>query len=154
GDQYLPEKPNFFGSTNKQAQEAHEAIRPTSLHYPPHKIKNALTNDQFRLYSLIWERFVACQMTPAQWDSAAVLITGGVDPKTPLTFRATGRILVFDGFYKVAGVPMSSEEQTLPAVKESQPVAPFSIDPEQRFTSPPPRYTEASLVKTLESEGI
>ena len=154
GEKYLPEKPNFFGSTNKQAQEAHEAVRPTSLEYPPEKIKSALTADQFKLYKLIWERFVACQMTPAQWDSTTVLFKGGTNPSRPLTFRAKGRILVFDGFYRVTGVPASSEDQTLPAMEEKQSAHPFSIDPEQKFTSPPARYTEAGLVKTLESEGI
>lgn len=154
GDKYLPDKPNFFGSSNKQAQEAHEAIRPTSLEYPPDTIKSALSADQFKLYKLIWDRFVASQMTPALWDSTAVLITGGTDPSRPLTFRATGRILVFDGFLRVMGVPASSEDQTLPSLEENQPARPFSIDPEQKFTSPPARYTEASLVKTLESEGI
>jgi DNA topoisomerase-1 len=154
GPKYLPDKPNFFTSSNKDAQEAHEAIRPTSLDYPPNRVKNALSPDQLRLYTLVWERFLACQMTPAQWDATAVTITGGKDPKSPLTFRATGRILVFDGFYRVTGVPAGGEEQNLPALKERQPLVPFAIDPRQRFTAPPARYTEASLIKTLESEGI
>jgi DNA topoisomerase-1 len=154
GPKYLPEKPNFYSSSNKSAQEAHEAIRPTNLEYTPAKLKNALPPDQLRLYTLIWERFVACQMVPAEWDSTAALITGGTDPRRPLTFRSTGRVLVFDGFYKVTGVPTASEEQTLPAISEGKSVAPFSIDPEQRFGSPPPRYSEASLIKMLESEGI
>ncbi len=154
GGKYLPEKPNFFSSSNKSAQEAHEAIRPTSLEYPPEKVKRALNNDEFRLYSLIWERFVACQMTPAQWDSTTALIEGGVDPKKALVFKATGRVLVFDGFLRVTGVPTASEEQTLPAIEERQDVAPFAMDAEQRFSSPPARYSEASLIKTLESEGI
>jgi DNA topoisomerase-1 len=154
GDRYLPEKPNFFSSSNKAAQEAHEAIRPTSLAYPPSRVRHALKPDQFRLYSLIWDRFLACQMTPAQWDSTTVLIEGGRDPRSPLVFRATGRTLVFDGFYKVTGVPTASDEQTLPGLREAQPVAPFAVEPRQRFTSPPPRYSEASLIKTLEAEGI
>ncbi|MBX3318064.1 MAG: type I DNA topoisomerase [Phycisphaeraceae bacterium] len=154
GAKYLPEKPNFYSSSNKGAQEAHEAIRPTSLEYPPSKVKRALSEDQFRLYTLIWERFVSCQMTPAQWDSTAVTIRGGKDPKRPVTFRATGRTLVFDGFYRVSGVPKAADEQMLPAVSERQRLAPFSVEPVQKFTSPPPRYTEASLIKMLESEGI
>ncbi len=154
GDKYLPEKPNFFGSSNKAAQEAHEAIRPTSLNYPPSRVKNALKPDEFKLYSLIWERFISCQMVPAEWDSTSVLITGGTDPKTPLTFRATGRVLAFDGFYRVSGVPIASDEQTLPKMKEHQKAFAFSIEPEQKFGSPPPRYSEASLIKTLEAEGI
>ena len=154
GDRYLPEKPNFFSSSNKAAQEAHEAIRPTSLAHPPSRVRSALKPDQFRLYSLIWERFVACQMTPAQWDSTAVTIVGGKDPKQPVTFRATGRVLAFDGFYRVLGVPRAADEQTLPVLAEGKPLSPMSMDVQQKFTSPLPRYTEASLIKTLESEGI
>ncbi|MFG0274157.1 MAG: DNA topoisomerase, partial [Phycisphaerales bacterium] len=154
GEKYLPEKPNFFGSTNKAAQEAHEAIRPTSLDYPPERVRDALRPDQFKLYRLIWERFIACQMTPAQWDSTAVMITGGVKADMPLTFKATGRVLAFDGFYKVAGVPTASDEQTLPRLAEEDPMWPFSIEPDQKFSSPPARFTEASLIKMLESEGI
>ena len=154
GAGYLPEKPNFFTSSNKAAQEAHEAIRPTSLEYPPERVRSALTSDQFRLYSVIWERFVACQMMPAEWDSTAVLIQGGRDPKTPLVFRATGRTLAFDGFYRVAGVPQASDTATLPKLEEGSGLNPFSIEPQQKFTSPPPRYTEASLIKKLEEEGI
>ncbi|MEM1166176.1 MAG: DNA topoisomerase [Planctomycetota bacterium] len=151
-DRYLPEKPNFFGSTNKAAQEAHEAIRPTDVTRHPNDLKGELQPDQWRLYDLIWRRFVACQMTPAQWDSTAITIEGGRG--RTLTFRATGRVLVFDGFMKVAGVPTASDEQTLPNLTQQQPLHPFSLDPEQKFGSPPARYSEASLIKTLESEGI
>ncbi len=154
GSTYLPEKPNRFASSNKAAQEAHEAIRPTSLAHPPEKVKAALTPDQLKVYTLIWKWFLACQMAPAQWDATTARIEGGVDPKRPVVFKATGRTLVFDGFYRVLGVPTSSEEQTLPAIAEQQAVAPLAIEPEQRFTSPPPRYTEASLIKKLEAEGI
>ncbi len=154
GDDYLPEKPNFYGSSNKAAQEAHEAIRPASLDYPPEKVKSALKPDQLKLYTLIWERFVACQMTPAKWDSTAVTIEGGTDPKTPVAFRATGRVLVFDGFYRVTGVPTASDEQTLPELSEDKAMSPFFVAPEQRFSSPAARYSEASLIKKLESEGI
>ncbi len=154
GDAYLPEKPNFFSSSNKSAQEAHEAIRPTNVQYSPSRVRSALTPDQFRLYQIVWERFVACQMTPAQWDSTAVLIKGGNDPKRPATFRATGRTLVFDGFYKVTGVPMAADEQILPELKEQQPLNPFAMEVDQKFTAPPPRFSEASLIKKLEEEGI
>jgi DNA topoisomerase-1 len=154
GEKYLPEKPNFFSSSNKAAQEAHEAIRPTSFEYPPSRVRAALSPDQFRLYELIWNRFVACQMTPAQWDSTTALIKGGTDPRTPLTFKATGRVLVFDGFYKVAGIPSGGDEQNLPALREKQPMHAFAAQVEQKFTSPPARYSEASLIKTLEAEGI
>jgi len=154
GSKYLPEKPNFYSSSNKAAQEAHEAIRPTNIEYTPAKVKSSLTPELHRLYTLIWERFVACQMTAAEWDSTTVLIAGGKDPSRPLTFKTTGRVLVFDGFYRVAGVPTSSEEQTLPSLPEGKPLSPFAIEPQQRFTSPPARYSEASLIKMLESEGI
>ncbi len=154
GDKYLPEKPNFFSSSNKAAQEAHEAIRPTSLDYPPNRVKNALKPDQFRLYQLIWERFVACQMTPAQWDATTVLIKGGSSKEKTCTFKATGRTLVFDGFYRVAGVPSATDVATLPSLNEGKALAPFGLDVDQKFTSPPARYSEASLIKTLESEGI
>jgi len=154
GDNYLPEKPNRYTSSNKSAQEAHEAIRPTSAEYPPDKIRGSLKPDQYKLYKLIWDRFIACQMVPAQWDATTVLIQGGRDPKRELTFKTTGRKLVFDGFYRVAGVPTASDEQTLPELQESREVRTFSIEPQQKFTNPPPRYTEASLIKTLEAEGI
>jgi DNA topoisomerase-1 len=103
----------------------------------PPKLKNVLKPDQFRLYELIWQRFVACQMTAAQWDVMTVTIVGGKDPKTPLTFKAGGRTLVFDGFYRVAGVPHSADEQTLPTLAEKQKLAPYAERPDQKFTSPP-----------------
>ena len=154
GDDYLPGKPNYYSSTNKAAQEAHECIRPTSLEYPPEKVKSALKSDEYRLYDLIWRRFVSCQMTPAQWDSTTALITGGTNAKTPVTFKATGRVLVFDGFYRVAGVPSAADEQHLPELQEKQAMAPFSLETEQKFSPPPPRFTEAGLIKKLEEEGI
>jgi DNA topoisomerase I len=154
GEKYLPEKPNFFSSSNKDAQEAHEAIRPSSMDYPPSRVRNALSADQFRLYELIWNRFVSCQMSPAQWDSTTALITGGTDPSRKLTFKATGRVLIFDGFYRVAGVPGGGEEQNLPPLRETQRMHPYWADVAQKFTSPPARYSEASLIKTLETEGI
>ncbi len=154
GPAYLPDKPNFYTSSNKDAQEAHEAIRPTSLNYPPSRLRSILKPDLLRVYELIWKRFVACQCTPAQWDATTVSITGGKDPARPLTFRASGRVLVFDGFLKVTGVPQSADEQTLPTLAEKQKVAPFGMAPRQKFSSPPPRYTEAGLIKSLEEEGI
>jgi DNA topoisomerase-1 len=153
GKPYLPDGANIYSSSNKDAQEAHEAIRPTSAARRPEDVASGLTQDQARLYELIWRRFLACQMTPAQWDSTAITLERS-DEKTGAVLRATGRVLVFDGFYKAAGVPASSEEQTLPALDKKAEAAPFAIDVEQKFGSPPPRYTEASLVKTMESEGI
>jgi len=153
GDKYLPEGPNYYSSSNKQAQEAHEAIRPTDPTRTPQSLRGHLNPDQYKLYDLIWTRFVACQMTSAEWDSTTVLISAKT-PQGEAVFKANGRVLVFDGFYKVAGVPKSSEDQLLPALKEGQKLGPVAIEPSQKFTSPPPRFNEASLVKTLESEGI
>jgi DNA topoisomerase I len=152
GGKYLPGKPNFY-SSKETAQEAHEAIRPADAMRHPDSLGSDLTEEQKKLYRLIWNRFIACQMTPAQWDSTAIMLERS-DQKTGAIFRTTGRTLVFDGFYRVSGVPTSSDEQTLPEISEGHETAPFSLRPEQIFTSPPPRYTEASLVKTLEAEGI
>ncbi len=153
GDQYLPAKANFFSSSNKAAQEAHEAIRPTDIRLTPDRVRSSLNAHQYKLYKIIWERFVACQMTDAQWDSTTILVSGGTEGRE-LIFRATGRVLVFDGYYKVVGLPKTSDEVMLPRINEKQPLAAIHIDPTQNFTSPPPRYTEASLVKKLEAEGI
>jgi len=152
GDKYLPEKPNFFKTTNKGAQEAHEAIRPTDVSRHPDSMPSSLKDDQRKLYKLIWERFVACQMVAAEWDATSVMIRGGVDNKA--LFKATGRTLAFDGHYRVSGVPTSGDELNLPKLAEKQPMYPFAMDPAQRFTAAPGRYSEASLIKTLESEGI
>ncbi|MEZ6087814.1 MAG: type I DNA topoisomerase [Pirellulaceae bacterium] len=150
GQSYLPEKPNFYKSSNKDAQEAHEAIRPTDVSLTPAGIRSHLTDEQYKLYKLIWERFVACQMTPAQWDSTSIEIRPeGVDA----LLKASGRTLVFDGFYKASGVP-TSDDIVLPQLSEQQQLGPLEISPEQKFTSPPPRFTEASLQKRLEEEGI
>ena len=153
GDNYLPEKPNFYSSSNKSAQEAHEAIRPTDATLTPESIKHALSDQQYKLYKIIWQRFLASQMLPAQWDSTTVLI-GAQNNDIEATFKTTGRTLVFDGFYKITGVPNSGDMAILPPLEETQPVAPIQYDPSQHFTSPPPRYTEASLQKKLEEEGI
>ncbi len=151
GEKYLPEKPNFFGKRQSRAQEAHEAIRPTDPLHTPANIKKALTADQFKLYQLIWKRFVSCQMPAAQWDSTSVSLTCDT-PLGPARFAGNGRKLVFDGYMKVAGV--TSPDQILPALETGAPVGTLALDAKQQFTAPPPRYTEASLVKTLESEGI
>jgi len=153
GEAYLPERPRFYKSSNKSAQEAHEAIRPTDTSLEPAKVKPYLTEEQFKLYELIWKRFVACQMTPAEWDATTILIHPAEDPELA-TFRATGRQLAFDGFYRVAGVP-ASDEVTLPeSLGEDDPLGAIDLAPTQHFTQPPPRYTEASLQKKLEQEGI
>ncbi len=151
GKQYLPDKSKHYKSPNASAQEAHEAIRPTDVQITPKRVKGELTDDQYKLYRLIWERFLGCQMAPAEWDATTVLIEGDA-PARPV-FKATGRTLVFDGYYKATGVP-NGDTPLLPALEEAQPLAPFIIDNRQHFTSPPPRYTEASLQKKLEEEGI
>jgi DNA topoisomerase-1 len=150
GKDYLPDKPNFYATKNQNAQEAHEAIRPTDTQITPKRVRSALTDDQYKLYRLIWERFLACQCTPAQWDATTVII----DAPGDAAFRASGRTLVFDGFYKAAGVPNNGDTVVLPKLDEGANLAPLQIDPTQHFTSPPPRYTEASLQKKLEEEGI
>ena len=151
GAKYLPEKPNFYSSSNKSAQEAHEAIRPTDADFTPQVAEKKLGGDEGRLYRLIYNRFVACQMPPAEFDQTSVTIAA-VTPRGDALFRATGRKLVFDGFMKVAGV--SSDDQLLPELKERDAVSPIDLSPTQHFTQPPPRYTEASLVKELEAKGI
>ncbi len=151
GDKYLPGKPNVYGSS-KAAQEAHEAIRPSDVHHTPDSIRASLTAEQAKLYDLIWRRFVACQMTPAEWDSTTVLLSAETKSGEAV-FRATGRRLVFGGFLQVMGDPEEGEA-LLPELKEGNEVAPLQIDPQQQYTSPPARYTEAALVKKMESEGI
>jgi len=152
GNDYLPKKPNFFSSSNKSAQEAHEAIRPTDVTITPQSIKSYLSDEQFKLYELIWKRFLACQMMPAQWDSTTVHIEAKTS-KGNAKFKSGGRKLVFDGFYKVTGVPQG-DDVVLPHLEETQPLGLMKLDPTQHFTNPPPRYTEASLQKKLEEEGI
>ena len=150
GEDYLPKRPNTFTSSNKSAQEAHEAIRPTDVALTPEQLRPSLNEEQFKLYQLIYQRFLACQMTPAQWDSTTVLIDLS---EAKATFKATGRTLVFDGFYRATGVPRG-DEAILPPLEEGQSLSPLHIEPTQHFTNPPPRYTEASLQKKLEEEGI
>jgi DNA topoisomerase-1 len=151
GDAYVPPKPNVFGKA-RRAQDAHEAIRPTEVNRLPQALKGHLSGPQLKLYELIWRRFVACQMTPARWDSTTVLVAAATRRGEAL-FRATGRRLVFDGFLRVMKTTPTDEAE-LPELEQEQTVAPLAIEPRQQFTSPPARYSEASLVKKLESEGI
>jgi len=153
GDKYLPDEAKFYGSTNRNAQEAHEAIRPTDVRRTPDQLASTLDEEQLKLYRLIWNRYVACQMTESQWDATTVLLERS-DKQTGAVLKATGRVLVFDGFYRASGVPTASDEQTLPALKDQQQTAPFSIDTRQKFSAPSARYNEGSLVKKLEEEGI
>ncbi len=150
GSNYLPEQARVYTS-KKNAQQAHEAIRPTDVDLTPNEIKNFLTDEQFKLYDLIWRRFVACQMESAKWG----VTTLNVVADTPLGqcwYKTTGRVLIFDGFTRVWLV--SSSEQRLPTVKVGQRLAVIDVGCEQHFTKPPARYTEAALVKALEKEGI
>jgi DNA topoisomerase-1 len=150
GPDYVPEKPNFFASS-KGAQQAHEAIRPTDPDLTPRDIKSFLTPDQYKLYDLIWKRFIACQMAPAQWDITRADIAAETSLGLCL-YRASGRVQVFDGFTRIW--PTSVEEPTLPALKAEDALAVVSLEANRHFTKPPARYTEASLVKALEKEGI
>ncbi|MCP4711895.1 MAG: type I DNA topoisomerase, partial [Planctomycetes bacterium] len=151
GADYLPDQPKKY-TTKKSAQQAHEAIRPADVNLTPQQIKSDLTKEQFKLYELIWNRYVACQMTAAQWDVTTIGITAETEIGSAI-FKTSGRKLVFDGFMKISGIT-SNGEQMLPQLTEKQEVYPVKLDPTQHFTSPPPRFTEASLVKTLEAEGI
>ncbi|MDP6635817.1 MAG: type I DNA topoisomerase [Phycisphaerae bacterium] len=151
GQGYLPEAPAKY-STSKRAQEAHEAIRPTDVSRTPDKLRGVLEPDQLKLYELIWRRFVACQMNPAIWRVTEAIITAET-PAGNADFKAMGRILEFDGHLRVTGLPKGGD-QILPELSSGRTVAPIDIKPEQHFTQPPPRYTEASLVKALEAEGI
>lgn len=158
GKEYLPEEARVF-STKKSAQDAHEAIRPTNLSLPPDKIAKYLTPDQLKLYTLIWRRFVASQMNPAIYDT----ISCDIEASQKMILRATGSIVKFPGFLAVyeekqdravEGEKKEDEHRLLPSLMIGQPLTPLSITPEQSFTKPPPRYTEASLVKELEQLGI
>ena len=151
GADYLPGKPNLFAKAQR-AQEAHEAIRPTSASRQPKSLREKLTADQYKLYNLIWRRFVACQMVPAQWDNTTVQMTADT-PEGEAVFRASGRRLVFDGYLKAMG-PAVDADVLLPDLQPGAEIPPIQIEPQQQYTSPPPRYSEASLVKKLESEGI
>jgi DNA topoisomerase-1 len=148
GDKYLPDKPTFY-KTSSKAQAAHEAVRPSSVARTPDSLARFLEKDQLRLYTLIWERFVACQMNPAVYEVTTIDIAAG-----DAVFRVGGRRLVFDGHARVSGIKLDKEEQLLPQVSQGESLIEHEVRPDQHFTQPPPRYTEASLVKTLEKEGI
>ncbi|HUK47654.1 MAG TPA: type I DNA topoisomerase [Terriglobales bacterium] len=159
GKEYLPESPNTY-KEKKEAQAAHEAIRPTSAMRHPEQLKQYLKEDEFKVYKLIWQRFVASQINPAVFDQTTV----DIDAKSgsdAFWFRVTGSVLKFDGFLKVyeeskEGKDEEDEElkHKLPALEAGQKLSLRSINPEQHFTEPPPRYNEASLVKELEERGI
>ena len=156
GKENVPEQPNFYKTKSKNAQEAHEAIRPTSAFLIPDEMKRSLTADQYKLYNLIWKRALACQMIPATLDTVAIDLACG----TGNVFRANGSTIVHLGFIAVYqeglddSVQDDEEGKILPSLKEGQEVSLADILTQQHFTEPPPRFTEASLVKALEEHDI
>ena len=151
---YLPNEPNSYtGKKAKNAQEAHEAIRPTNIKRRPSDIKKYVNADQFKLYELIWSRALSSQMTPAEFDRNTIIISSD-DNK--INFRASGSILKFDGFLKIYQVQETDEDakNILPVVKVGDEISILKLNDEQHFTDPPPRYSEASLVKKMEELGI
>ncbi len=147
GNAYLPAKPKRYASKSKGAQEAHEAIRPTMVDFTPEKAVKYLSADELKLYKLIYNRFLACQMTDARFESQTIFFAGD-----RTVFKATGRKLLFDGFYRVTGY--NEKDRLLPTFEEGAPATLHKILKEQHHTEPPARYNEASLIKKLESLGI
>jgi len=158
GKNYLPPKPVFY-KAKKGAQDAHEAIRPTSMEYSPDKVRSSLDADQLKLYKLIWDRFVSCQMCPALFDQTSFTINSG-----RYQYRASGSILKFKGFMAayIEGVDEAqtqsedeeNEGKILPDLKEGETLEPIELKTSQHFTQPPARFTESTLVKELEDKGI
>jgi DNA topoisomerase-1 len=155
GNDYLTKHPVQYKSAAKNAQEAHEAIRPTSIARSPDSVAAFLNDEQRKLYEMIWKRALSCQMTPAKFDTVAVDFTVGAAGNT---FRATGQTMVFPGFYAVyhedQDDAVEEEDRRLPAFEKGDTVPILKLYGEQHFTQPPPRYSEASLVKALEHYGI
>jgi len=152
GDKFALPSPRFFKNKNK-VQDAHEAIRPTSVFHTPEKLKKFLSPDQFKLYDLIWKRFVASQMAQAIIDQKTILI----EASKKYLFSVAGSTVKFQGFMKLYSMDNTSKDkdiQALPHVKEGDVLKTLKINPKQHFTKPPPRFTEASLVKELEKNGI
>ncbi len=159
GKDNVPDEPRTFKTKAKNAQEAHEAIRPTSVKHTPESLKGVLDEDQHKLYSLIWRRTMACQMVPAVFDTVAIELAAG-DPDNGHRMRANGSILVEPGFmavYKEGQDDKAKDDdgdRLLPPIEEGDTIKLDELRPEQHFTEPPPRFSEASLVKTLEEYGI
>lgn len=151
GDKYLPEKARFYKTTSKVAQEAHEAIRPTGLNSKLEATNEKFFDDEERLYELIWRRFIACQMTASVFDETAIDVSAG-----DYLLRASGQIMIFDGWRKVIPVKKDAEETVtvLPEVDKDEKLNLIKTWGDQKFTQPPARYNEASLIKTLEKLGI
>jgi len=159
GKQYLPEKPPVY-ATKKGAQDAHEAIRPTSVDNSPEAVAPYLSKEELALYALIWNRFIACQMAPAVFDQTAVDIEPDGMPQETI-FRATGQVMKFDGFIRVYSEGVDDEkkedddsDRRLPDLREGEPLRLHELLPEQHFTQPPPRFSQATLIKELEVKGI
>ncbi|MGO9451918.1 MAG: type I DNA topoisomerase [Candidatus Binataceae bacterium] len=153
GKDYIPEKPIFYRSS-KSAQDAHEAIRPTALERDPESLSRYLQKDELALYKLIYDRFVSSQMNPAVYDRTTVDIDAA-----EAVFRATGQVMKFDGFMRVYiegqdETPSDEDAENLPAMTEGEKLTLLGLDPEQHFTQPPPRFTQATLIKELEEKGI
>ena len=149
GKGFLPAKANRY-QNKKGAQDAHEAIRPTSIKYTPEKIKSYLTDDQFKIYEMIWNRFIASQMKPASYHQTTITISAG-----DYLFSATGSILIFPGFLAIYKMEEEEKELKIPKdLKKGQKLKLEKIVDEQHFTQPPPRFTEGTLVKELEERGI
>ncbi len=147
GKEYLPKEPKIYTTKSKTAQEAHEAIRPTMLEFTPQIAKKYLKEDEYKLYKLIYERFLASQMKDAIFESQSIIFSSKSGK-----FKASGRRLVFDGFYRVLG--NEDKDKLLPSLKEGDLVELSKLEANQHFTEPPARYTEASLIKKLEALGI
>ncbi len=147
GKKYLPKEPKLYMKKSKGAQEAHEAIRPTMLQFTPEVAQSFLKADEIKLYRLIYERFMACQMEDAQFEQQSIIFKGNENQ-----YKASGRKLIFDGFYAVTGT--EDKDKLLPTLKEGDIAEIQSIKPIQHFTEPPARYSEASLIKKLETEGV
>ncbi len=157
GDRYLPEKPRLYSTKAKNAQEAHEAIRPTDLSRLPKQVAGFLEDEQAKLYELIWKRTVASQMESAEFERTTADITATGDGRTA-SLRATGSVVRFDGFLKLYQESKDDEEDEdggrLPRMAQGDALARRSVAATQHFTEPPPRYTEATLVKKMEELGI
>ncbi len=158
GKKYLPSSPRAYKTKAKNAQEAHEAVRPTDYARSPDDIKRYLKDDEYKLYKLIWQRAVASQMASAEVDRTTVDIDTKGKDGTRYTFRATGQVITFDGFLKLyeEGRDDAADEDSarLPPLMENETVKAKAIEPKQHFTEPPPRFTEATLIKKLEELGI
>ena len=159
GEPYLPPKPPFFKTKVKSAQEAHEAIRPTDVRRTPKQVRPFLDAKQDALYTLIWRRFVASQMANAVYDVTTAFIPTAKESRAkrlPYLFRARGRVCLFDGFLKVYQelTEDKEEEKPLPPLRSGEGLDLIELIPTQHWTKPPPRYTEASLIKELERREI